>query len=118
MLINISFIIAGQNTLSFGELIPGDIYIAPGSKEQDNVINSFDVAELFQQWGRIRQETSANTQSKFVVPRREIKRNADFNGDGIVNNWDLKILFSNFGKTGDGPMSPETIIIPNPSSQP
>ena len=79
----------GNNYVDFGNLIPGDLFIAPGANEQDNLINNFDVAELFQNWG------PAGTPSS-PAP-------TDLNGDGTVNTWDLKLVFNNFGRSGNNP---------------
>jgi len=94
----------GDNYVDFGSLIPGDLFIAPGENEQDNLINNFDVAELFQKWGPTESSTPP-------AP-------ADFNCDSIVNTWDLKILFENFGKRGDEPNAPEPRPSPIPTPFP
>lgn len=80
----------GNNYVDFANLIPGDLFIAPGGlNEQDNLVNNFDVAELFQNWGP----------TGSPIPPAP----ADLNGDGVVNTWDLKIVFDNFGRSGDNP---------------
>ncbi len=79
----------GSNYVEFGNLIPGDLFIPLGGNEQDNLINNFDVAELFQKWGP--------TGTPFPPAP------ADLNGDGAVNTWDLKLVFDNFGRSGDNP---------------
>ncbi len=60
--------------LDFGDLLAGDI-------NDDNSVNSFDLALLYQSW---RQEGTG-----------------DFNGDGTVNNFDVWIMFSNYLEEGD-----------------
>ena len=71
--------------VSFANLIPGDIYIAPNQTEQDNVINTFDTIEL-----RTKHLGKDGPNEK-----------ADFNGDGTVNARDYRILLDNLNKKGD-----------------
>lgn len=98
----------GSNYVGFGSPIPGDLFIAPGEGEQDNVINNFDVAGLFQNWG------PAGSATPSATPPAP----TDFNCDGMVNTWDLKVVFDNFGKTGDGPTTAPPTPTPIPTLTP
>lgn len=70
-----------QNVI-FSNLVPGDLYIAAGKTEQDNVINTFDAITLIKDLGLK------------LSP-------ADLNADGVVNVRDLKILSKHLGEKGD-----------------
>lgn len=86
---------SGQTVLAkFDNLVPGDIYVAEGQLRQDGVINNFDAADLFRQWGPY-------AQIQILPPPPPAP--ADLNADGTINNRDLAILLSNFGKRGDNP---------------
>jgi putative hemolysin len=80
----------GDNYIDFGNLIPGDLFVASGETEQDNVINNFDVAEVLKQWDMTLETNSISTGFS----------KADLNRDGTVNTWDLKIVFGHFDQTG------------------
>lgn len=82
----------GNNYVDFGTLTPGDLFVVSGKTEQDNLINNFDVAEVLKQWDMT--VAAAPTLPKFLK--------ADLNRDGVVNSWDLKMVFDNFGRGGDG----------------
>jgi len=60
--------------LDFGNLYAGDL-------NNDDIINNFDLAELFDSWGK-------------AGP-------ADFNGDQTVNNFDAWVTFANFFKEAE-----------------
>jgi len=70
-----STINAGQTlSLDFGSLTPGDL-------NTDGVINSFDLFQIFNNWG-----TNSNNIS-------------DLNGDGKINTFDVSILYNYFNQT-------------------
>ena len=94
--------------VKFDKLIPGDIYITEGQNRQDGVINNFDVATLYAAWVDIRTQTGGEKTGFGALLDPQITGPADLNADGVVNNRDLAILFSNFGKQGDNPNSQKT----------
>lgn len=77
------FIAKAPTTVNFLNLVPGDLHIAEGKSEQDNVINTFDALVLIKNLG-----------SKSYLQ-------ADLNADRVVNTRDLKILFNHLGERGD-----------------
>lgn len=85
----------------FDKLIPGDIYITESQNRQDSVINNFDVAALYSAWVDISTQTDSEKTGFGALLDPKITGPADLNADGVVNNRDLAILFSNFGKKGD-----------------
>ena len=86
--------------VKFDKLTPGDIYIIESQNRQDGVINSFDVAALYAAWVDIKTQTGGEKVG-FAALLPQITEPADLNADGVVNNRDLAVLFSNFGKRGD-----------------
>ncbi len=84
--------------VTFTNLIPGDIYIAPNQTEQDNIINTFDALELVKHLGKASTASSDGT----TLPDA-----ADLNGDGVVNTRDYFIIVGTttqpgtLGQTGD-----------------
>lgn len=99
--------------IQFNLLVPGDIYIAPGATEQDNLINTFDATELLRHLNQrakpVGQTNFAPAVSNSGISQDEqqkllsllLPHPADLNGDGIVNTRDLKIILKNMGRTGD-----------------
>ncbi len=67
-------IVMGSNSVTFGDLIPGDI-------NNDGVINAYDLYEVYNNWNA----TWLPTQ--------------DLNADGKVNSFDVGILYSYFNNT-------------------
>jgi hypothetical protein len=67
-----------------GRLTAGDLYpvFRTFNLTGDDIINGFDVAYLFANWGQ---------------PGR-----SDLNGDGKTDEKDLNIILGNLGKTGPG----------------
>lgn len=78
--------IRSEHEIDFGMLIPGDIY-ADSLGQKDQVINTFDVSTSYSQW------------SVATDIAQDGRVASDLNGDGAVNNRDLAILLSNFGKS-------------------
>lgn len=92
----ISYTMSMTTTLNFGTLATGNVYADPTSSAKDNTINTFDVAEMFTQWGDPKTEcVGSDTGACFRK-----YQSADLNGDGIVNNRDYALLINNFGKQG------------------
>lgn len=82
--------------VDFGVLIPGDIY-ADSLGQKDQTINTFDVSTSYSQW------------SVGAYMTLDGRIASDLNGDGAVNNRDLAILLSNFGKSSRG-YSRQTVV--------
>lgn len=97
--------------VDFGTLPAGDIYVdEKGNK--DNFINTFDVGSLYAAWSGA--HTPREKPLQTFLP--EMPEPADLNGDGVVNNRDLAMLFANFNKRGDSSVSRETPVpLPPPS---
>lgn len=87
--------------VDFGTLTAGDVY-ADEKGNKDNLINTFDAGSVFAAW------SNANIMAK----PNEIVAASDLNGDGVVNNRDLAILFVNFNKRGDSSPLPDVYPLP------
>lgn len=98
--------------IKFENLMPGDIYIAEGQTEQDNMINTFDAIELIKYLGEPVKIAMPDYMPCFKEPCEPTKpttyyHKADLNGDMVVNTRDLKILLGYMGKKGDEVVSKE-----------
>ncbi|MBI5151454.1 MAG: hypothetical protein HZA34_02675 [Candidatus Pacebacteria bacterium] len=92
----IAYMLTTNTKLNFGTLAAGNVYADSTSSAKDNTINTFDVAEMFTQWGDPKTEcVGSDTGACFRK-----YQSADLNGDGIVNNRDYALLMNNFGKQG------------------
>lgn len=94
--------------VDFGTLTAGDVY-ADEKGNKDNLINTFDAGSVFAAW------SNANIMAK----PNEIVAASDLNGDGVVNNRDLAMIFVNFNKRGDSSPLPDVypLSVPTVPSQ-
>jgi len=79
----------GTNTVDFSD--GGTNLLKGGDFNEDNKINSLDIAILYSDWDPINNLRS------------------DINADGVVNSLDYSFLVSNYGTAGDGWFSPSSI---------